>query len=180
MKKRKLNQREKLFCDWYIKLANGTQAAIKAGYSARSARITASKLLTKANIQERLKERWRKLEEVMEFNKATLIDDLQTIKLMSMKAVPVLHYDPKLRKMVQVMEENDEGRMVGVYSYDSNGANRAIENINKMMGYNAPEKVEDITPLERKQPATVVINKIYADKKSDQPPAETNDSVGSA
>lgn len=46
-----LNERQKLFCLEYIVDFNGTQAAIRAGYSAKSARAIASELLTKPNIQ---------------------------------------------------------------------------------------------------------------------------------
>lgn len=53
---RNLTERQKKFIDAYIKCGNGTLAAVKAGYSENSARITASKLLTKANIQKCLKE----------------------------------------------------------------------------------------------------------------------------
>ncbi|WP_125769540.1 terminase small subunit [Companilactobacillus furfuricola] len=46
-----LNRQQQKFVDEYIKDLNATQAAIRAGYSEKSARVTASKLLTKANIQ---------------------------------------------------------------------------------------------------------------------------------
>lgn len=45
-----LSHREKLFVACYCADLNGTQAAIKAGYAANSARVTASRMLTKANI----------------------------------------------------------------------------------------------------------------------------------
>jgi phage terminase small subunit len=54
---RNLTERQMKFIDAYIKCGNGAAAAIKAGYSENSARITASKLLTKANIREYMKER---------------------------------------------------------------------------------------------------------------------------
>lgn len=44
------------FCREYILDLNATQAAIRAGYAARSATVTASRLLTKANIQERIQQ----------------------------------------------------------------------------------------------------------------------------
>lgn len=37
-KKRKLTVKQQKFADYYIELGNATQAAIKAGYSKRSAR----------------------------------------------------------------------------------------------------------------------------------------------
>ena len=44
------NSRHDRFCREYIKDLNGTRAAIAAGYAKQSARITASRLLTNANI----------------------------------------------------------------------------------------------------------------------------------
>ena len=51
---RKLNDREKAFVEAYCGVAkfNGAEAARLAGYAEKSARIKASKLLTKDNIQE--------------------------------------------------------------------------------------------------------------------------------
>ena len=47
-----LNARHKRFADEYVIDLNGARAAIAAGYKEKTARITASKLLTKANIQQ--------------------------------------------------------------------------------------------------------------------------------
>lgn len=51
---RPLNEREKIFCREYVKQGNGQQSAIKAGYAKNSARITASKLLTRANVKQEI------------------------------------------------------------------------------------------------------------------------------
>lgn len=51
---RPLNEREKKFCREYIKSGNGQQSAIKAGYAPKNARITASKLLTRANVKQEI------------------------------------------------------------------------------------------------------------------------------
>ncbi|WP_250230020.1 terminase small subunit [Anaeropeptidivorans aminofermentans] len=48
------NERHECFCYKYIIDLNGTQAAIRAGYSEKTARVTVAKLLTKANIQNRI------------------------------------------------------------------------------------------------------------------------------
>ena len=51
---RPLNEREKIFCREYVKQGNGAQSAIKAGYSKKNARVQASQLLTRANIQKEI------------------------------------------------------------------------------------------------------------------------------
>jgi len=47
---KKLNEKQKRFCEEYVKDNNGAQAAIRAGYSEKSARSIASEHLTKPNI----------------------------------------------------------------------------------------------------------------------------------
>jgi len=57
-----LRPKQQRFAEEYVVDWNGTQAAIRAGYSEISARVTASRLLTKANIRlaiERYKEEIR-------------------------------------------------------------------------------------------------------------------------
>ena len=49
-----LIKKHEAFCQEYIKDLIGAQAAIRAGYSKHTARITASKLLTKPNVKERI------------------------------------------------------------------------------------------------------------------------------
>lgn len=50
----KLNDKQDLFCREYIKDWNGAAAAIRAGYSKRTAASQASRLLTKVNISARI------------------------------------------------------------------------------------------------------------------------------
>lgn len=52
----KLNARQKSFCEFYVASGNATESAIKAGYKEKTSRVTASKMLTKANIKKYIKE----------------------------------------------------------------------------------------------------------------------------
>lgn len=51
-----LNDRQAAFVQHYLVLLNGTKAAIKAGYSAKSARTTAAEYLAKPNIQKAIRD----------------------------------------------------------------------------------------------------------------------------
>lgn len=61
-----LNKKQERFCQEYIIDLNGAQAAIRAGYSAKTARTIANELLTKpdikANVDELIRERAKKAE----------------------------------------------------------------------------------------------------------------------
>lgn len=61
--KRKLTIKQRKFADLYIKLGKGTEAAIEAGYSKKTARIIASENLTKPNIKEYIEKRLKQIEE---------------------------------------------------------------------------------------------------------------------
>jgi len=54
----KISDKQKTFCVEYVKDFNGTQAAIRAGYSRKTANEQASRLLAKVSIQQEL-DRWR-------------------------------------------------------------------------------------------------------------------------
>ena len=56
MPKKKLSHKQEKFCVEYLVDLNATQAAIRAGYSPKTAKVIASQNLTKLNIQNRLKE----------------------------------------------------------------------------------------------------------------------------
>ena len=68
-----LTPKQLLFCMEYLKDFNGTQAAIRAGYSKKTANEQASRLLANVNIQNQIKENNTKVEK-------SLIMDIQEIQ----------------------------------------------------------------------------------------------------
>ena len=58
----KLNARQKAFCEYYVACGNATEAAIKAGYSKRTARSIGQRLLTYVDIKSYVKELMDKAE----------------------------------------------------------------------------------------------------------------------
>lgn len=65
---KKLTAKQEMFCREYLVDLNGTQAAIRAGYSEDAAKEIASENLTKPNIQEYLSELKEKRQESVEIN----------------------------------------------------------------------------------------------------------------
>lgn len=78
-----MNVRQQKFCDYYLQSCNATDAAIKAGYSEKTARAIGAENLTKPDIQKYLaehgkkahKERIATAEEILEFLSDTVRDD---------------------------------------------------------------------------------------------------------
>lgn len=48
----KLTKKERIFADEYVKTTNGTQSVITAGYSEKTASVTASKMLRKPKVRQ--------------------------------------------------------------------------------------------------------------------------------
>lgn len=70
----KLTPKQKAFCDYYIQTGNASEAARKAGYSEKNARITGAKNLTNANISAYISER------MAEIDKARVADADEVIR----------------------------------------------------------------------------------------------------
>ncbi|WP_231099886.1 terminase small subunit [Streptobacillus moniliformis] len=58
----KLSLKQKKFCEYYISSGNGTEAAIKAGYSKKTATVIANENLMKPYIKEYIQEITEKME----------------------------------------------------------------------------------------------------------------------
>ena len=85
---------------------NGAAAAVRAGYSPRSAKVTASRLLTKANVQRALRQIQQVDAERLALSREAVIDQLQdAIELARVKQDP----------MAMIVGLRELGRMMGYY-----------------------------------------------------------------
>lgn len=73
----KMTARQKRFCDEYLVDMNGAQAAIRAGYSEKTARQIAQENLTKPYIAEYIRKRMEKLE------RSTVADAQEVVEFLS-------------------------------------------------------------------------------------------------
>ena len=125
-----LEEKQKMFCKEYLVDFNGTQAAIRAGYSKKTANEQASRLLTKVNVQTYLKQLIEKRNERTKITQDEVIADIIEVKNRCMQKVAVLTYDKEEKDYVQVTDENGEG----VWKFDSQGANKALDMLMKHTG----------------------------------------------
>lgn len=56
-----MNARQKRFCDEYLIDCNATQAAIRAGYSPKTAKVTGAKMLKNANLKAYIDEQLERI-----------------------------------------------------------------------------------------------------------------------
>lgn len=78
---RDLTPKERRFCDEYLISFNGTQAAIKAGYSKKTARNIANQNLAKLHIQQYLSVRKKKMADKLELSQERVMQEIARIAL---------------------------------------------------------------------------------------------------
>lgn len=130
-----LNPKQLKFIDEYLIDLNAKQAAIRAGYSVSTAEAQGSRLLSKSHILARVDARRLELSEATKVNQEWVLNRLIEISNKCVQAVPVMEFDPVAKEMRQKKALNDKGEEVGVFMFDSNGANKATELIGKHLGF---------------------------------------------
>lgn len=114
-----LTPKQDRFCQEYVVDLNGTQAAIRAGYSQKTAAVIAAENLTKPNIHERINELQTKISSKLGIDAEWITKRFKDISDRCMVAEPVL---------------NRDGMPTGEYIFDSSGANKSTEMLGKMIG----------------------------------------------
>lgn len=126
-----LTMKQRMFCDEYLIDMNGTQAAIRAGYSVGCATSQASRMLSMPKIHQYLETKRRKLEIKTEMSAQYVLQNLKDVAERCMSAQPVVNMAGK-----PVLDDNGNP----VYRFDSAGANKALELIGKHLGvFNADQ-----------------------------------------
>lgn len=117
-----MNKKQEKFCKEYIKDFNAAQAAIRAGYSKRTAKVQASRLLTKVNVQEKIAELSKK---ATKRNDVTLDEVIQNYtKLMRYDVSEMynekgefknIHDMPEeIRYSIESLEMDSEGKIIKI------------------------------------------------------------------
>ena len=149
-----LTPKRLLFCFEYLIDQNGTRAAIRAGYSSKTAASTAVEIL--------------KVSEVQSVIKAGLAAKIERCKVDA---------DWVLKEQVKVYERcmtvhpilDHDGSNTGEFKFDASGANKALENIGKHVDINAFKATDDKgVPIDQNWVTTIVHTdaKSYAARKA--------------
>ena len=121
----KLTDKQKEFVRQYLVDLNATQAAIRAGYSVKTAYRQGADLLQKTSIREAIEKAQAKRARRVEVTQDYVLSNLVEVVERTMQRAPVTD-----RKGEQVTDE--EGR--AVWTFDAKGANRALELLGKHLG----------------------------------------------
>ncbi|MCM1115619.1 MAG: terminase small subunit [Clostridium sp.] len=112
------------FCQEYVVDYNGTRAAIRAGYSEKTAAVQASRLLKDPNVIRKIKEHQKQQVEESCISEEWVIKSLLEIYEKCMDAKPVMVWDSSKHKYVES----------GKYEYDAKNAMTAAQLIGKHLG----------------------------------------------
>lgn len=111
----KLNDKQKRFALEYLKDLNATQAAIRAGYSEKTAYSIGQRLLKNVEIKALIEEEQKKVAEKTGLSAEWVVVELMDLVRICKAAVPVMRKEGK--ELVET----------GEYKIDSFGANKALE-----------------------------------------------------
>lgn len=136
-----LTPKQQRFVSEYLIDLNATQAAIRAGYSERTAKQQGSRLLTNADVQAAVAASQTKRENRTEITQDYVLTRLRENVERAMQAVPMT---------------DDDGGSLGIYRYEGSVANRALELLGKHLGLFS-EKVEHSGEVGLSGPVTFIV-----------------------
>jgi phage terminase small subunit len=131
-----LNPKQQRFVDEYLIDLNATQAAIRAGYSERTARAIGAENLTKPDIAAAIDAKRMKVAEKAELSVAWVLERLRAVAERCMQSEPVLD-----KRGEPVMVETSAGDLAPAFTFQAAAANRSLELLGKHLGM-FPDKVE--------------------------------------
>lgn len=138
MTKKELTEKEKAFCRELLIDNNATQAAIRAGYSEKTADVTGTKLQTIPMVAEEIQRLRVELIKRTNISQEWVLLRFKEISDRCMQAEPQMELDPKTGQWVQT----------GIFEFDPMGAIKATENIARHLGFYAKDKEK---PEEKKK-----------------------------
>lgn len=118
-KPRRLTEKQRSFCEEYLVDFNATRAAVRAGYSPRSAKQQGARLLTNADLHTHLTELMEARSRRTEITADTVLQDIREVADRCLAAIPVA---------------DAQGRNQGVWRFDARAALKALELLGKHLG----------------------------------------------
>lgn len=154
---RQLTAKEERFCYEYCIDLNATQAAIRAGYSPKSARFTGSRMLSNVAIKDRIKKMQANLSELAGITALKVLNEQKKIAFSSMSGIHETWYKKKdfenlpeeFKACISEIEtrirteyvDGPDGKKVptkvGVIRVKLYDKQKALDSISNILGFNA-------------------------------------------
>lgn len=126
MTEKKLTPKQQRFVDEYLIDLNATQAAIRAGYSEKTAGAIGEQNLKKLEIQTVIQAALKSRQQRTELSQDEVLNDLRELRDMCMGRKPV---------KISQKQKDEDGNVfyeeVEITQFDANGANRSLELLGK-------------------------------------------------
>lgn len=154
----KLTPKQENFCQEYIKTGNASEA-YRISYNTKTKsentiNVNASKLLSETKISLRVKELKEQLEEKHNITKDMILKELANIAFV--RESEFYHDDGRVKQLSELTDEQKsalasyqykkinlgDGEYIEVPIFKAQDKLKAIETLNKMLGYNEPDRVE--------------------------------------
>jgi phage terminase small subunit len=124
-----ISPKQERFCEEYLLDLNGTQAAVRAGYGEKGAKVRACELLAKPEIQERVAELKAEREKRVRIDRDYVLTRLQTVAERCMQQEA-----PVTRSGAPILVETPSGQLAAAYAFDATGATRALDLLGRHIG----------------------------------------------
>lgn len=131
-----LTAKQQRFVEEYLIDLNATQAAIRAGYSAKTAKEIGSENLTKPNIAKAIQEAQSKLSERTGITQEYVLSNIQKVIERCIQQEPVRSRDGS-----PLMVEGPDGDLACIFEFKETGALKGLELLGKHLGL-FKEKIE--------------------------------------
>lgn len=151
MQKKGLTDKKRRFVSEYLVDQNATQAAIRAGYSKKTAYSQGQRLLKNVDVKAAVDDGLAKIEQENLVSVKYVLEGLKEVSERCLQRAPVMEFDRINRQMVQATDEDGND----VWQFDSTGANRSLELLGKHL-----KMFTDKHELQGKdgQPLTIEVN----------------------
>lgn len=133
-KKKPLTDKQKRFIDEYVVDYNATQAAIRAGYSEKTARTQGSLNMTNVDIQAEIKRRQEALSEKLEYTADDWTRDVLELKNRSMEEIEL---------------KDEDGNVVHTETKDPQTAHKCLDMLGKRLGLFVEKKQVEVNISDR-------------------------------
>lgn len=133
-KKKPLTDKQKRFIDEYMVDSNATQAAIRAGYSPKSARVQGQENLSKPAIEIEIDKRRDALKEKLEYTAEDWTRDVLELKNRSMEEIEL---------------KDEDGNVVHTETKDPQTAHKCLDMLGKRLGLFVEKKQVEVNISDR-------------------------------
>jgi len=168
----KITRKQAEFCNQYMIDLNGTQAAIRAGYSVRTANEQAARLLAKVSVKTYLSTLQAKSREQSDISKQEVLDELAAI--LRSKITDYLSFNGKKIKFksfkelsepqIKAIESISKDRF-GQIELKLHGKSWSIERICKILGFDGTTDLKISLEKMDESALDLIINKILNPNK---------------